>query len=75
MERATRVICEAPRPRAVDSTAPLRTVFETVRNDAVDAAVCCCSGLAARKSRASRGSCEGFFVFAWSCVQTPFGAC
>eukprot|EP00974_Lingulodinium_polyedra_P050871 4892644-Lingulodinium_polyedra.AAC.1 len=36
MERATRAICDALRPRTVDSAAALRTVFKTVRNDAVE---------------------------------------
>eukprot|EP00974_Lingulodinium_polyedra_P067617 6547371-Lingulodinium_polyedra.AAC.1 len=50
MERATRAICEALPPRAVDSTASLCTVFETVRNDAKRPS----AAAAAHKSDASR---------------------
>eukprot|EP00974_Lingulodinium_polyedra_P020984 2027717-Lingulodinium_polyedra.AAC.1 len=41
---ARRAICEALRPRTVDLTTSLCTVFETVRNDAVASAVCCRTG-------------------------------
>eukprot|EP00974_Lingulodinium_polyedra_P020217 1953863-Lingulodinium_polyedra.AAC.1 len=44
MECAMRAICEALRPRTVDSAASLCTVFETARNGAVESAVCCCNG-------------------------------
>eukprot|EP00974_Lingulodinium_polyedra_P048285 4635759-Lingulodinium_polyedra.AAC.1 len=36
MERATRAIRDALRPRMVDSIASLRTVYETVHNDAAE---------------------------------------
>eukprot|EP00974_Lingulodinium_polyedra_P131456 11217779-Lingulodinium_polyedra.AAC.1 len=44
MECARRAMCEALRPRTVDSTASLCTVFEIVHNDAVESACCRYSG-------------------------------
>eukprot|EP00974_Lingulodinium_polyedra_P053779 5168061-Lingulodinium_polyedra.AAC.1 len=74
MERAKRAICEALRLRTVDSTATLCTVVETVRNDAVESAVCHRNGsqiarvthsmrtpcFGVRMECASRAICEGY---------------
>eukprot|EP00974_Lingulodinium_polyedra_P056838 5468195-Lingulodinium_polyedra.AAC.1 len=64
MERARHTICEPLRLRTVDSTASLRTVFETLHNDAFESAVRNRNG--SRTARLAHSMRTPKLAFAWS---------